>query len=298
LARRSVPRVGSRRSIADPRALSRWERTLVLNSSTAQNRGSALTGQQTDPQNACVSKCNSARYAHVTAAAMSLLRAPPPKWGDSADIESAVAHHSCRLRLVRDVSLSLPKERDLCVRAKNGDRDALGEILRGYGPRLYRSVLLARLGRKADAEEALSITYARVVERFGQFEWQDVGVYPWLRVIALHVAIDQLRREKRERLFVPEDLERTLEAARRESDKSVDELERQDLEYARQRVTSLLDRLNPRYARAIRLRVLDGQDREYCANALSVTVGTFDVLLHRALSALRQELGRKQGAPA
>jgi RNA polymerase sigma-70 factor (ECF subfamily) len=161
---------------------------------------------------------------------------------------------------------------------------------------LYRTVLLPRLGRKAAAEEALSITYSRIIERFDQFEWHDVGVYPWMRIIALHVAIDVLRRERRERLFEPDDLERTLEAARRESDKTTEELERQDLEYARQRVLELLDALNPRYRDALRMRVLEGKSREQCALALSVTVPTFDVLLHRAVTALKKEVCRNSEA--
>jgi RNA polymerase sigma-70 factor (ECF subfamily) len=161
-----------------------------------------------------------------------------------------------------------------------------------HGPRLYRSILLPRLGRKSAAEEALSVTYGRIVERFAQFQWQDVGVYPWLRVIALHVAIDMLRRERRERLFEPADLERTVEAARRESDKTAEELERQDVESSRRRVTELLNRMNPRYAQAIRLRVLEGHTREHCANVFSITLNTFDVLLHRALAALKKELDR------
>jgi RNA polymerase sigma-70 factor (ECF subfamily) len=194
------------------------------------------------------------------------------------------------LRLVRDDDQALDVERELCARAKSGDRRALGELLRTHGPRLYRTVLLPRLGHRAAAEEALATTYAKVVERFHQFEWQDVGVYPWLRVLAFRVAIDQLRKNKRERLFDVEDLERTVEASRIEQHQSVDELERQDLEQSRQRVQDLLGKLNERYADAIRLRVLEGQSRESCASHLGVTVSTFDVVLHRALVSLKKQL--------
>lgn len=203
---------------------------------------------------------------------------------------------SCRLRLVRDIADNLEDERLLCERAKAGDRRALGELLRTHGPRLYRSVLLPRLGQRALAEEALATTYAKVVERFHQFEWQDVGVYPWLRVMAFRVAIDHLRRSKREQLFQPEDLERTVEAARRGQDEDADALEREDLEDSRQKVVALLGKVHERYATAIQMRILDGKSRDECAQSLGVTVATFDVVLHRALTSLKKHLERESEA--
>jgi RNA polymerase sigma-70 factor (ECF subfamily) len=188
----------------------------------------------------------------------------------------------------------LEQERLLCERAGSGDRDALGEILRRHGPRLYRSVLLPRLGTSATAEEALSATYMKVVERFEQFTWQDVGVYPWLRVVAMRVALDQLRRRKREVLFEERDLEREVDAAERDQ-RSALELERHDLSFAKMRVAELLERLNPRYARAIRLRILEEKSREEAAAELEVSVATFDVVLHRAMSALKKAIQASGG---
>jgi len=186
---------------------------------------------------------------------------------------------------------TLEQERQLCDRAHAGDRSALGELLRTHGPRLYRAVLLPRLGSAAAAEEALSMTYLKVIERFDQFSWQAVGVYPWLRVVALRVALDQLRARRRETLFRPEDLEREIERAEREPDGPVTD-DARDLEQARQRVLDTLGRLHPRYARALTLRVLEGRAREECAAALDVTTATFDVVLHRAVAALKKELAR------
>jgi RNA polymerase sigma-70 factor (ECF subfamily) len=183
----------------------------------------------------------------------------------------------------------LEAERLLCDRARSGDRVALGSLLEKHGPRLFQSVLLPRLGQRAAAEEALSLTYLKVVERFGQFEWQNVGVYPWLRVVALRVALDQLRSRKRERLFDAEDLERELDQAEREA-RDAAALEAHDLARARARVVELLDRIHPRYAQAIRLRVLEERPRNEAAAELGVAVGTFDVVLHRAMAALRKVL--------
>jgi RNA polymerase sigma factor (sigma-70 family) len=208
---------------------------------------------------------------------------------------SKPARQPCRVRPVDD-SAELDAERALVERAQTGDREALGALLRKHGPRLYRSVLLPRLGSTAAAEEALSRTYVKVLERFDQFSWQTVGVYPWLRVVALRVALDLLRARKRELLFAPEDVERELDHAEREA-READALERHDLSYAKERVRLLLGRINPRYADAIRLRVLEERTREEAALSLGVSVATFDVVLHRAMAALRKALSEAGGEP-
>jgi RNA polymerase sigma-70 factor (ECF subfamily) len=51
----------------------------------------------------------------------------------------------------------------------------------------------------------------------------------------------------------------------------------------------VLERLNDRYRRAIELRFLEELSRESCAAALDVKLGTFDVLLLRALRAFRKD---------
>ena len=191
---------------------------------------------------------------------------------------------------------ALAAEERLCARAREGDRAALGSLLRAHGPRLYRSVLLPRLGNPAAAEEALSITYVKVVERFHQFTWQEVGIYPWLRVIALRVALDQLRARKRELLFMPQDLEREIEDAKQD-DRDTEAIERHDLAVARQRVERILGRIHPRYSLAIRRRVLEERSREEAARELDVSVSTFDVVLHRAMAALRKALAAEGEAP-
>jgi RNA polymerase sigma factor (sigma-70 family) len=190
----------------------------------------------------------------------------------------------------------LETERRLCERARDGDRAALGSLLERHGPRLYRAVLLPRLGNPALAEEALSLTYLRVVERIGQFEWQAVGVYPWLRVVAMRIALDQLRARRREVLFDAADLEREMDQAERET-RDAATLEAHDLGAARARVVALLGRLHPRYAEAIRLRVLEERPRSEAAEKLGVSVGTFDVVLHRAMAALRKVLDTEAREP-
>jgi RNA polymerase sigma-70 factor (ECF subfamily) len=107
----------------------------------------------------------------------------------------------------------LELERRLVARAQAGDKPALGELLAKYGPSLYRNVLLPRLGSEAAAKDALAEAYARVVEKIDRFTWQNVGFYPWLRTVALRVALDQLRARKRLVVWEAEDIEREVDAS-------------------------------------------------------------------------------------
>jgi RNA polymerase sigma-70 factor (ECF subfamily) len=158
--------------------------------------------------------------------------------------------------------------------------------------------LLPRLGRDALAQDALAETYARVVERFHQFQWQNTGVYPWLRVVALRIALDILRARRRELLFDPMDLEREIDASEGDPAASgeVELCEKRDLAEARARVDAALGVINPRYAQAIRQRVLEERSRDEVAASLGVSVATFDVVLHRALTALKKALQTSRSA--
>lgn len=181
-------------------------------------------------------------------------------------------------------------DHDLLVRAQAGDRVALGDLLYKYGPGLYRSVLLPRLGTEANAKEALAETYAKVVASIAKFTWQNVGFYPWLRTVALRVALDQLRAKKRLVLFEEDDLAREIDAAQTTTPVEQQISDQRDREAARAKVQAALLLINPRYAKAIRLRVLDERPREEVATELGVTPATFDVLLHRAIAALKNAL--------
>lgn len=190
----------------------------------------------------------------------------------------------------------LAVERGWVDHAKAGDRQALRMILERYGPVLYRTVLLPRLGDEARAKDALADTYTRVVVAIARYEWHPAGIYPWLRTIALHVAIDQLRARKRETPFDVDDLAR--EADRRGDIEGTDVayLEREEAKRAKEKIEGALGRIHPRYARALRLRVLQERPREEVAKTLGTTPATFDVVLHRAMAALRKALSEEKSS--
>jgi RNA polymerase sigma-70 factor (ECF subfamily) len=234
---------------------------------------------------------------------LDLDRAPP--------VEAAFAAAEARLRafagsgaralaILRGVASAwdLDVERAYVERAKGGDRQALRLLLERFGPVLFRSVLLPRLGDEARAKDALADTYTRVVTSIARYEWHPAGIYPWLRTIAFHVAIDQLRARKRETPWEAEALEREIDAhagAQRGHGEGASTdlryVEAEEAAIARAKIEAALATIHPRYAQAIRLRVLEERPREEVAAALSATPATFDVILHRAMAAMRKAMG-------
>ena len=202
------------------------------------------------------------------------------------------------LRTVQRPAHDLEIERVWVDRAKTGDRAALESILLRYGQVLYRAVLLPRLGDEARAKDALADTYARVVVAITRYEWHPAGIYPWLRTIAFHVAIDQLRARKRETPFDVDDLTREADDRADVAGTDVAYLEAEESKRAKARVEQALAKLHPRYAEAIRLRVLQELPREEVAKQLGATPATFDVILHRAMAALRKALAADAPPPS
>jgi RNA polymerase sigma-70 factor (ECF subfamily) len=245
-----------------------------------------------------------------------LARALPAPWtapfereldlaGDLAgDARSLVGYGARAVGILRAVAgaWDLDVERACVERAKAGDRHALRLLLERYGPVLFRSVLMPRLTDEARAKDALADTYTRVVTGIARYEWHPAGIYPWLRTIAFHVAIDQLRARKRETPWEADALERELDArdhAGGDLDRDATDvryLAAQEAGIARAKIEAALAKIHPRYAQAIRLRVLEERPREEVSTTLGATPATFDVILHRAMAALRKVLVVAEGA--
>ena len=179
-------------------------------------------------------------------------------------------------------------ERTCVTRAKAGDAEAFGEIYDAHAERLYRRVLYPLLGNAAAAEDALAETFRVAFQRLDRYQPGEVSIYHWLAAIARNKGLDMHRARKvtgralanfeslLEPLTVPEDSPEQLLA-------EVSERHQLGAE-----VQTTLGQINARYREAIALRFLEDQPREVCASRLGVKLGTFDVLLLRALRAFRK----------
>ena len=181
-------------------------------------------------------------------------------------------------------------ERKLIRRTLEGDERAFGELYRAYAPAIFARVLLPRLGNRQAAEDALAETFRTAFERLDAFESRDKSIYSWLARIAANKATDMHRVKQRTSRALT-NFEQMLEPlAPTRSEGPGEALEAaEELRVLRERIAVVMERLNPRYRRAIELRFMEERSREACAEAMDVKLGTFDVLVLRALRAFRRE---------
>jgi RNA polymerase sigma-70 factor (ECF subfamily) len=188
-------------------------------------------------------------------------------------------------------AVELEEEQRQVEQAQAGNLDAMRPILERYAQPLYGTVILPRLGDAATAEDVLRDTLATAVEKIGRFTWQGRSIYPWLRQIAINKVYDVHRQSKRSRKLADAMIHEV--AAETDPSEQADAQLIADQERAthRARIDDAMGQLAERYRTAIELRLVQELSREECAKRLSVTVGTFDVLLFRAVRSFRKHFG-------
>ena len=188
-----------------------------------------------------------------------------------------------------DTADELEEERRLVARAQAGDPAALRPLFDRFADPLYAGVILPRLPDAAAAEDILRDTFLTALEKIGGFTWQGRSLFAWLRQIALHKIIDVHRRRARTgRLLESLAAEQATLA---QGDPPVDEalVAAEERALVSRRMRDALANVRERYREVLTLRLVDELPREECARRLGVTIGNLDVLVFRALKALRRE---------
>ena len=192
----------------------------------------------------------------------------------------------------------LEQERRLIQEAQQGNLDAMRPLLERYAGPLYSTVILPRLGDATTAEDVLRETLATAVEKIQRFTWQGTSIYPWLRQIAVNKVFDVHRQSKRSRRLVDAMAHEVAVESDPTTHADAQLIADQERRAHRARIDHAMLQLQERYRLAIELRLVQELPREECAKHLGITIGTFDVVLFRAVRAFRKQFGERVEPPA
>jgi RNA polymerase sigma-70 factor (ECF subfamily) len=192
------------------------------------------------------------------------------------------------------------REAALLLKARAGDRSAYGQIVALYQDRLFNA-LLRMVGEIEEARELTQETFTRGLEKIETFRG-EASPYTWLFRIAMNLAISNLRRSQRARIFSLDGashdgngmsqhghqastlIDRVASALDESPPQAVERAERQQM------VLNALGRIDGEYRAVLIMRDVEGFDYQQMAEVLKLPLGTLKSRLFRARLALRDEL--------
>ena len=196
----------------------------------------------------------------------------------------------------------------LLQKSQAGDRGAYGQIVLLYQDRLYNAVLRL-VGDREEARELTQEAFMRGLQKIDSFRG-DASPYTWLFRIGVNLAISQIRKVRRLRIFSLDrpgggsgprggrngqagfnDDQASGLIDRVARDRSAATPPERMEKYERdQMVLAALGRLDAEYRAVLVMRDIEGFDYQQMADVLGLPLGTLKSRLFRARMALRDEL--------
>ena len=178
---------------------------------------------------------------------------------------------------------------ELLRKAKNGDRDAFGELFRKYEKRVFR-VARRMCGSDDEAWDITQDAFIRAMEAMDRFDPQ-YRFFTWMYRITSNLAINYSRKRKRRR-------EVHFEEAYSAEGQQVTRAELSDraaTEQLAEAVSRAVEKLSPALRAVFVLRVDQQLSYTEIAESLDIAIGTVMSRLNRARSRIREELGSMLG---
>lgn len=186
--------------------------------------------------------------------------------------------------------LDLENELELIAKAKNGDKQAFGELALYYRKNVC-GLAYRFIGDLAEAEDMAQEVFVRAYLNLSGFNPAHPGAFKsWLLTITSRICIDHSRRN-RHRVLQAE-LEPDQEFALAETQAGVPEIVAR--EEIRQLVQKALLRLPPQYRIAVALKYLEDMDYREIAGITGAPIGTVGTWIRRGLKLLRNDLQTKE----
>jgi RNA polymerase sigma-70 factor (ECF subfamily) len=185
---------------------------------------------------------------------------------------------------------------ELMMRVKAGDQSAFKAIVERYQRRVI-NVGYRFLGNREDAEDVAQETFLRLYLSARSYK-PRAELFTYLYSIATHLALNQLRKKKRLRLFSLDqsgrngEVEIDREVPADPADQPDQSLERAEREAV---VRRALDTLPAAQKTAVILSRYEGLSYKQIAEVMDISVSAVESKLHRAKQTLRKKLSAYSG---
>lgn len=168
------------------------------------------------------------------------------------------------------------RESKLTARARQGDKEAYGDLYELYLDEIYRYIFY-RVSNEADAEDLTEQVFLKAWENLSNYRG-DVPLKAWLYRIARNTTVDHYRTRKQN---IPLDENMSL------IDKKDQPEEKALTQETALRLNGAISKLSPLHQDVIILRFVNGYSTEEIAQILERSNGAVRVLQHRALKAIQ-----------
>ncbi len=181
--------------------------------------------------------------------------------------------------------------RALVRRARSGDQEAFGELVRTYHARVY-GLAYRMVNNMDDAKELEQQTWIKVWNKLHTFK-EDAQFFTWLYRIGTNTCLDFIRSRARQREdSLTEMAEHGGELA---LERPADARARPDRELEQREVREAFERalgsLSPEHRMALVLREVEGLSYEEIAKAMKCRKGTVMSRIFYARRSIRDKLG-------